>query len=78
MAIPLRMWGVCVTHIPAHIAVMQDLAAEARHWRQLAKERGPGWRAWRWEDVEDNRIVWKYRLLAPGEDGEGEGVVLRP
>lgn len=57
---------------------MQDLRAEAERWHRLAHKRGPGWRVWRWEEVEDNRIVGKHRLLAPGEDGKGEGDVLRP
>lgn len=57
---------------------MQDLRAEAEHWHRLAHKRGPGWRVWRWEEVEDNRIVGKHRLLAPGEAGKGEGDVLRP
>lgn len=57
---------------------MQNLRAEADHWYALARKKRPGWRVWRWEEVEDNRIVWKHRVLAPGEDGQGEGVVLRP
>lgn len=37
--------------IPSHIPSVQNLAAEARHWRQLAKEREPGWCMWRWEET---------------------------
>ncbi len=57
---------------------MQDLAAEADHWRQLAKEHGPGWRVWRWEEWDGERLVWRHRLLGRNETESGLGDVLLP
>jgi hypothetical protein len=56
---------------------MQDLGAEADRWRTVAESRGPGWRVWRWEEWEGDRIVWHHRLLAPDEVPEGPGDILQ-
>lgn len=55
---------------------MQDLGAESAHWRALAEQAGPGWRVWRWEEVEGDTILWRFRLLAPGEKPEGLGYII--
>lgn len=65
-------------HIPSHITPMQDLRAEAEHWRRLARGKGSGWRVWRWEEWDGDRLVWRHRLLAPDEKGDGLGDVLLP
>jgi hypothetical protein len=67
-----------MTAIPSHLSAMQNLRAEADHWYALAREKGPGWRVWRWEEWEGDRLVWRHRLLAPDEKGDGLGVVLVP
>ncbi len=38
-----------------------------------AREAGPGWRVWRGEEPTGNglRLLWRFRLLAPGETSEG-------
>lgn len=57
---------------------MQDLRADNAHWIAKARAAGPGWRVWRWEEPDPPlMIVWKFRLLAPGEPVPDEqGVVI--
>ena len=56
---------------------MQDLGADTEHWTDLARQKGPGWRVWRWEELADEMmIIWKFRLLAPGEEPDGVGVLI--
>ena len=60
----------------------QNLRAEADEWHAKARAAGEGWRVWRWEEYTDDLpfIIWRHRLLAPGEplpDDPG-GLVLEP
>lgn len=57
---------------------MQDLVAETAAWREKAKAAGPGWRVWRYEEANGLLIVWRFRLLAPGDEPDGLGTIVGP
>lgn len=59
---------------------MQDLRADNEHWCAKAREAGPGYRVWRWEEAidRDPGLVWRHRLLAPGEPVPADPGVIIP
>jgi hypothetical protein len=59
----------------------QDWLAEQNAWRAKARAAGPGYRVWRWEDVDTERaqVTFYFRLLGPGEEAPDVwGAVIEP
>lgn len=60
---------------------VQDMRAEQTEWQAKARAAGPGWRVWRWEEVDTERaqVTFFFRLLPPGEDAPDVwGTVIQP